>query len=817
MVTPVPSSRWFWLRWSWRDLRQHWVAVLAIALVISIGTGVYAGLGSTSTWRRLTNDESFAALNMHDLRLELSPGTFAAQGTLIDAVESIEDADAIEAAAERLIVESQVEVATPEGEVMVVARIQSAERLEDAEVDGIWLRDGSSPSAVDGGAVILEAKFADFYSLPSSGALTLAGDRSVAYSGLGISPEDFYYEGPDGSLFGQGELAILYPPLEIGQRLSGRSGLVNDLVLRLGAGADRDAVAAQLEEVATDLGVSGMVTTRDDAVAYRVLYDDIENDQRFWNILAALVLAAAALAAFNLVNRIVESQRREIGIGMAIGLSRSRLAIRSLLVGVQVAILGTALGIGVGLLVGDAMGDLLETFLPMPVRRTPFQFGVFAEAAVLGLAVPILAAAVPVWRAVRVEPIEAIRTGHLTARTSRFTDWTAHLSLPGSTLLQMPIRNVLRTPRRTVLTALGVGAAITALVAVLGALDSITLAMDRTGDEFTKGDTERVVIQLDTFYPTDSDVVRDIQTAGGVDRSDVALRLPITAGSGHSGEELSLLVELVSFDSSEWIPTLENNEPLAGRSGLVLARKAADDLGVDVGDTVSVRHPARIEGIGFGMAQSTFDVAAIHVNPMRIFAYLDLGQADRFGLESMTNFVHAYPDPGADRTAVQRSVFGLSGVASSQAVARISEGFDQALEQFVGVLLIAAAAGLVLALLIAFNATRITVDERRREHATMRAFGLPVRTIIGVVVRESLLVGALATAIGIVGGLGFLIWMLRSLAATTLPDIGITARLSPTTLLVAVGVGIVSVAVAPLFLIGRIRRMSIPDTLRVME
>jgi energy-coupling factor transporter ATP-binding protein EcfA2 len=65
MVTAErPSSRWlgWWLRWSWRDFRAHWIAVVAIALVLAIGTGVYAGLGSTAEWRRQSNDASFAAL-----------------------------------------------------------------------------------------------------------------------------------------------------------------------------------------------------------------------------------------------------------------------------------------------------------------------------------------------------------------------------------------------------------------------------------------------------------------------------------------------------------------------------------------------------------------------------------------------------------------------------------------------------------------------------------------------------------------------------------------------------------------------------------
>lgn len=40
------SMRGLWLRWSWRDLRRRWLMVSAIALIIAIGTGVYAGFTS---------------------------------------------------------------------------------------------------------------------------------------------------------------------------------------------------------------------------------------------------------------------------------------------------------------------------------------------------------------------------------------------------------------------------------------------------------------------------------------------------------------------------------------------------------------------------------------------------------------------------------------------------------------------------------------------------------------------------------------------------------------------------------------------------
>ncbi len=811
-------TRSLWLRWSWRDLRGHWVAVVAIALVIAIGTGVFAGLGSTATWRRQSNDISFGATGIHDLRAELSPGTFVDEGLLTEAVEGLPDAAAVTGVVERLVVDNQVDASTPDETILVRARIVGMPFGDSQLVDDVWLRDGSEPVAgTDPPSVILEAKFADFYDLPERGRLTVSGGRSVDYVGLGAGPEDFFVTGPEGSLFAQGDFAILYSPLADAQSLIGRPGQVNDVVLTLAGGSDRDRIEEQLRAALAEVpGVSATVTDQDDVEAFRVLYEDIESDQQVWNMISALILFAAALAAFNLVSRIVESQRREIGIGMALGVPRLRLAIRPLLVGAQIGVVGTIAGIAVGLLVGAAMKSLFESLLPLPEWRTPFQFGPFARAAALGLVIPLAAAALPVWRAVRVQPIQAIRLGHLVARGNRLTDWTNRVRLPGSSLTHMPFRNVLRNPRRTLLTAAGVGAAITALVAVLGMLDSFSRSIDRGAAEVTKGDPDRVLVALDTFYPTDSAAVEAIAAEESVGSVDLGLLFGGAAVvSADVSEPIFLIVELVDLDRAAWTPTIVDGSP--GGDGLILATKAADDLGVSLGDTVQLFHPVRGDDGVFRGARSALTVDAIHPNPIRNFAFADLSLAERFGLQGAVNLVNAYPAEGFGRGDVQRALFERPEVASTQAVARLSEIFDEALEQFVGFLLIAAGSVLALALLIAFNSTRITVEERRREHATMRAFGLPVRTIMAVVTKESVLVGICATAIGLVAGALILEWMLRSLAESSLPDFGITSYLAPSTLVIALLIGVVAVALAPLFLVRRVRRMDIPDTLRVME
>ncbi len=809
-----------WLRWSWRDLRQNWVAVAAIALVLAIGTGVYAGLSSTSAWRELSNDASFAAGNMHDLRATTNPGTFLDEGEFERLVADLAVGVSVDLVTERLVVDGQIDVETEAGDLLVSARIVGGTVRGDNTVDRVWLREGELPEA-GSGAAVLEAKFADFHHLDGTGTMTVNGDQSLNYSALGVAPEDFYVIGPEGSILTQADMATIYVDLARAQELIDRPGQINDVVITLEPGADRDAVEAALRAAVDELPEVGVIVSdRDDAEAHRILYEDIDNDQQFFTALAVLILFAAALAAFNLVSRIVESQRREIGIGMALGVPRAQLAIRPLLIGLQIALLGVLAGIGVGVLIGNAMKGLFESVLPLPDYRTPFQFGVFAGAALLGFAVPIAASAWPAWRAVRVEPIEAIRTGHLAAKPGRFTTLSKRIRMPGGSLEQMPLRNLLRTPRRTALTALGVGAAIAALVAVLGMLDSFGRAVDRGADEVTKGDSERVLVQLDTFYALDSPIVADIADLDAVGRVDAGLRLPATAIDSDGVEAFDLVLEVIDFDGDGWVPSIGRTVDIEPSAGIVIAEKAAADLGVAAGDVIAVRHPAKTSSglLGLELVESDLVVSGIHPNPLRSFAFVDDDQANVFGLDGSTNFLHAYPSAdGVTRVEMQRALFSADHVASTQAVARISEAFDEAMETFVGFLVITSGAVLVLALLIAFNASRITVEERRRDHATMRAFGLPVRSVMIVIMKESVIVGLLATVIGVAAGTWVLDWMLQSLATRTLPDFGIARHLSPTTLLVAMLIGVVAVTVAPLLLVRRISKMDVPSTLRVME
>ena len=152
-----------------------------------------------------------------------------------------------------------------------------------------------------------------------------------------------------------------------------------------------------------------------------------------------------------------------------------------------------------------------------------------------------------------------------------------------------------------------------------------------------------------------------------------------------------------------------------------------------------------------------------------------------------------------------------------QSAAAGADAAAERLEEFLDILRFAQVVVLAITLLIAFNTTTISGEERAREQATMLAFGVPARRVLGQSVVESAIVGVLATAVGIAAGIGVLSWVLGTLSREVFPELGVGITISTGTLVTAILVGVVAVAAAPLLGARRLRRMDIPSTLRVVE
>ena len=804
-----------WLKWSWRDLRSRWVQVAAIAIVIAVGTGLFSGLRSMNVWRGLSNDASYEAANTFDLRVALSEGSLVDRGVLLNALSEI-DSGAVAVAEERLILPTQVSIATAEQNILVPGRIVGVDLTDGGpHVNSLHPQVGRNLSESDARSkvVTLEHNFARFYKLPAQGSALLAGAIPVDYVGQSLSPEYFFVITPEGGILAQANFAAVFTSIETAQQLTGMDRKVNDLILRLEPGADEGALYDTISERFGQIG--GTVTRRLDDPSIRLMIEDVEGDKQFNTVLAIAIFGGAVFAAFNLTSRIVDSQRREIGIAMALGVPTPLVALRPLLFSAQVALLGVVFGIAMGIGVAEALGAYLSDFLPLPAWRTPFQFGVFAVAGIVGFLVPFLATAIPVWTGVRVTPIDAIRTGHLADRSGGMPKLLSMVRVPGRTTMQIPFRNVARAPRRTLLTALAIGAIVAVMVTVLGMLDSFIETIDRIGEETAGISPDRVDIAFDTVYPTDSPIVTWVLFAPGAGKAETMLR---TGGSiSHGDESFEVFVEFIDYESDLWLPTIVEGSLDVSRPGVVISEKAADDLGVRTGETVTLSHPMVSDEGVFSLGQSNLEVVGLHASPMRVGAYVDCRHCEALSVANMTNVVQAQPAEGVSVDALKSELFGRPGVASVQKATASSEVFQDQFEQYTGLLGFILAFVVLLALLIAYNTASINMDERRREHATMLAYGLPVRTILRMAMTESAVLGVIATLVGLVGGYLMLQWVANVLMPNAFPDLGLEIVFNPASLVAVMALSVIAVAVAPVFTVFRLRKTDIPSTLRVME
>ena len=816
----------FWLRWSLRDLRERWLLVVAIALTIAIGTGGFAGMISTTQWRQDAIDASVEKLAMHDLRLELAEGAAVAAGSLRALVDVLDDPTAVAVASERLVVPVAVDASAAGRTLLVPGSLIGVELADGGpSVDRIAPDVGRGLAAADDGigtdgvaTVALEYRFGRNHGLAPEGSLVVAG-RPARYVGQASTPQMFVVMTEGGGMMAEAGFAGVFAGLATAQDLAGMPGLVNDLVVRLRPGADRGAVAADLARAAVGLpGVGSRVLTRDDDPAYKVIVGDIETDGQFFAIFAVLILLGAAFATFNLVSRIVEAQRRQIGIGMALGVPGRQLAVRPLLVGAEIAILGVLLGIPVGLAFNAAMLDMLVRLMPLPVFEAPLLPGPFLVAAAVGFLVPFVATLLPVRRAIRMVPVEAIHAGPRAVRGSGLAGLANRLPLPGGTLGRAPVRNVLRAPRRSLLTALGIAGAISVLVGMSAMMDTFEAAI-RTGERETLGGhPDRMTVELAGFLPA------SLVTAALADEPTVGYVSPglrVGAIAVANGREVELLLDLVDTGAGGWRPSVVAGTLPDGRGGgsggILLAEGAARDLGVDVGDTVTLRHPRRTGATTVDTVQSPMTVAGLHPSPIRTWAYLDLADADLLGLAGIVNMVDVEPADGASQDDVTRAVFGQPGVTAVVPVAALLRLYRDLMEEFLGILLLAEVLALLLAFLVAFNSASLATDERAREHATMAAFGVPLRRLLGIEVAESVILGLVGTTIGLVVGIALVAWIVDAKMSEMMPDLAIPLAVAPGTLLAALAIGVVVVGLAPLLMARRLRRMDLPGTLRLVE
>jgi putative ABC transport system permease protein len=377
---------------------------------------------------------------------------------------------------------------------------------------------------------------------------------------------------------------------------------------------------------------------------------------------------------------------------------------------------------------------------------------------------------------------------------------------------KLALRGLAARKLRTSLSALAVVLGVAMIVGTYVLTDQITNAFEDITAQGVEG-IDVIVTPDEAFSATmfteppaiDDELVERIEGVEGVAAAEGQITAFGQLVVGGETVDTFGAPALVAGDASEQFDPSESvsgRDPERPGEAAVLAQNA-EDQGIEVGDRIEVvtrrgLKPLTVVGtFEFGEGGSALGGTT--------FVEVPTAQVQRwFDLRGKVSTISVIAEPGTDPAAISERVGAVlpTGVRAQTAEENAGETADEINDQIgsflTPALLAMAGAAVLVGAFIIFNTFSITVAQRMREFAMLRALGATRRQVLAVVAGEALLLAVIATAIGFAAGIGIAVGLGALFDAVGVGIPRADVELKSRTILIGVVVGIAVTALAAL-------------------
>ncbi len=783
-----------------RELRSAAGMLLSITSIIAIGVAVYVAMGSAHRNLQGAKHRYYAQCRMADFSLELKKAPLAE----LDRLRGIAGVADL-----RPRVQFYTTVDLPRADSPLNGLVLSLPDRRAAPINDIVVRSGAYFTERRANEVIVNEAFARQHRLrPGQWIGLVVNNRreDLFIVGTAISSEFVYLVGPGTLTPDREHFGVFYVKRSFAEEAFGFSGAANQVLGRLAPGhvGRERSVLREAETMLADYGVFS-TTPLEEQMSNRFVSQEIEQLQTFAFIMPTIFLAVVALVLNVLLSRLAEQQRVILGTLKSLGYSNGYLFWHFMKFALAVGFTGGLLGCGLGWLLSEYMTSVYRSFYEFPELHTQF----YADTQLTGLGVSVLFAVVGGLRgslaALRLQPAEAMRQKPPARGGAVFLEHLPWFWRRLSSGWRMVLRNLIRHRIRTAAGVFAAAAGACVLVNTLMSADAIHHLV-----EFQFEWTLQSDIELTIKDDRGREALLEAASLPGVHRAEPILDVPCVFRNGHR-EKKAAVTGLIP-GARLTIPRTREGQPIAvPPSGLVMSRKLAEMLDLAPGDTVEVRP---VKGLRRPVEVRVAKVADGYLGTA---VYADFHYLNRLVSEEFTVSriqLNVDRDPAA-YTALNRRLKQLSSLqavtARADMIKNLNDTVIKSIWVFLGLLILFAGAVFFGSVL---NSSLVSLAERQREVATLRVMGYGPWDIGSLLLRESLIVTAVGTLVGL--PLGYLLTVYTVNAHDT-EMFRIPIVVAPLTWLRALVLAIAYAVLAHLVVQVSIHRMNWLDALNVKE
>lgn len=778
-----------------RDIKKNKGQYIAVILVVIIGIALYNA--SYLSYQNLKNstDYYYDEYRLPHLFIKLSKTPESIAGK----IEEIEGVSKVQG---RLVFDVPMDL--PGYENKVRARVISVPFSNLGALNRLHIEEGSYISGAQQGQVLVEKQFWEYHRLKAGTDLypVINGKRiKLTAQGKVVSPEYIYPIPSAQQLMPDNErFAILYVEHRLAQQLFGYEGTVNDIIVELESAHRAEGVRKALEDLLRPYGLI-TVTERKDQISYRMLDNEMKQLESMGLAYPVIFLLIASIVIYMLLLRLVDNQRRQIGVLMAMGFSKREILFHYLKYALFIGFAGSLAGSILGLWLGNVLTRYYLTFFNIPVLKVKIYYGNVLIGIAMSLAFCGIAGFNAARRVLGIAPAEAMRP----AAPPGGSKWWGERIFPYLNRIRiswrLTFRNLWRNKVRTLFTVFGITATVGLMISILFMLDAMDFLF---ADAF--GENQVYDYKLTFTKDMGEDVINDLAEFEEVDHAEPIAEYPFKIELGWK-EKDAVIVGIEKGSDLYKLRNPEGNRVYPPGSGILLADVLARQIGVKEGDVIHIKSLYK-PGVEKDVRVAGLVKQYLGFNGFMDIQYLgNLLQEGKVINGALINVKYG----------AQGFVKELENMPNTQNV----EAPDEMVQEYYKYLdLIYAYIGVIVVLssimgfAIIYNTTTINIMERKRELASLRVMGFSKKEVAELIFNENIAVSIMGLLAGMPVGR-----MMAGAMVHMVPEeiMSLPLVIYPRTYLLAVATVMIFVFLAQLANMRRISRLDLVEVMKSRE
>ena len=719
------------------------VSMVAVGLFAGISFGTYAN-SVHNLYDNIYADEEDGA-NLADIWVENTASTWDGDtaGSLCSDIDQnwIDSEMPLISCEPRLVLDGMMFHSGEGGEKLVPAIWHG---IDEGWIDKVWMPEHECCSgrlAAADDEIVLDEHAASGMSIEVGDSVSIgAGHGSMDFTvvGIGYHPYHLYYA-VEGSILPAepGTFATGYLSDSGIERLANLSaGSANLLLLDVEGTPEYDlqstgtvegeglsqAIAYVRQTMMDGDDSSFTVYDRSGVSSVEFLRADAEGASMSYPIITGMIAMVAGITIFLSLQRLIQSQAREIAILRTLGIPRSAIMPGFILAPVTIGLVGSTIGIILGAAFGGpAMVAMYEDIIGIPAIGFSTEPSLILQNFGIAMVVVLIAGIKPAYEASTIQPLDILRGQNEIRLSSRGIQ---RLTSRLPTTVGLTVRSSVRKPMRLVFTFFAVGLS----MLIFG---TMTMMMDSMGD-LVSGAEQNWDAQVNVPFGGEEAVIEWAEENGA--DFETMLVFPGNA-EGDNRQFLAYGLDVISTGDDAMIPI----DLSAGQ----LPKIGADtpNVLVDEGTMLFLEwEVGQKQTVMFGPFSLEVEVSGVtsgEVSRTIYFYRSDL--SDAIGLEATSVLLTLPEGIELDEEIGEMSV----GITQRQ---DLIDSFESLLEQQQGIYNAILGLGILIAVAVLSITLLMNLSERDSELATLRVLGAPISRIRMMMLGEHF-------AIGLIGGI----------------------------------------------------------------